>query len=192
MDKRRILYIALIIAVIVGSLIALPFFLQVGRKPTPTGNQPVVIPTTYQQRTTIKKTTAADLEKRTDVIRKRQLSDGSTEYQFDSFIKTQPDTAIVKNGTVTYEQVALPTTETDPKSKNVTEIAQLFGKPEEIIPGSAHFGNLVDTFAYPSKGFAFVGSLRTNEVLELQYFEPMTLEQYKQTYGKDISSGGGE
>jgi hypothetical protein len=183
MERKRILYVVLIVGVALGTLIALPFFLKTPHQNSPT---PVIIPTSYPQRTTIRKTTVKEVENRSDLIGKEKQPNGSTEYQFKSVISDKPDTAITRNGVVIYEQIITPLDPDAQQYKTVTGITKEFGPPDEIIDGSADFGNLMNTFVYPQKGFAFVGSLRTNQVYQLQYFEPMTIEQYKKTYGKGV------
>lgn len=61
------------------------------------------------------------------------------------------------------------------------------GQPEKTAPGSKFYGYHMNTYIYASKGIVFIGNPNINEVFEIQSFTPMSVEEYINNYGQDIS-----
>ncbi len=143
------------------------------------------------QKTTITETTRVEIEKRTDVEQKIALSEGRIKYSLTSPLVTRKNEIITQNGKVIFERILIPEKRSDPGYVTISEYKALFGKPEEEIQGSQYYGELYHALIYASKGFTLIGNTNTDEVFEVQVYEPMTVEGYIQTFGEDIEESTG-
>ncbi len=116
------------------------------------------------------------------------LPDGNTKLNFESPINSRPNEVITKNGIVIYEKDLTPQ---DPQSSefiSLTSVFASFGQPERLIKGSKYYGSFLNQYIYAGKGFSLVANPNNNEVYEMIFFEPMSVEGYISKYGDDITS----
>lgn len=164
--------------------------------PTPTPVQtrrpglPSISASSYEfspfQKTVIGNTTEQAVVSTIKISTKEVLPDGSTKYQMPSVNPLQPDEIISKNGVVVYEKTST-FTNADGGFPSMASFAQVFGKPDEEIQGSAFYGPFAKTYIYATKGFALIANPNTDEVYEVQRFLPQSAASYKSVYGKDIN-----
>lgn len=177
MAKRKILFV--VISCIVISIALLLFFF-------PTSKKTNITTITPAQRSIVGETTESDLENLPDVIATEQVSESETHYTLRSFINILPDKIIAKDGVVVYEKVTLPTSKDKPESRSISQITNIYGPPERKEQGSVRFGQFLSTYIYASRGFAFAGNSNTDTVHEMEFFKPMSVNEYLVLYGKGI------
>lgn len=156
--------------------------------PTPIQTSPTPTdPRTYQftplQITTIGQTTDKQIAQQNIVLSKRTVGD-VTVYTIRSKEPGETDEIRTKNGLVIFEKTS---TETNiaPLPKT-SRIISLFGQPEEVVDKVGE-GFYMTAYLYPSKGFAIYANRYTGSVYEVQRFVPMSLNEYKQQYGTNLS-----
>jgi hypothetical protein len=103
-------------------------------------------------------------------FRKQTLSDGYTQYTYDSDTRNRPTIIIVKNGVNVYQRRVMHNTIYDN-----TDTAP----PDYIALGSKFWGSNMYTYVYLSKGIAYVVDLSTKQVLEEMVFQPTSIEQFR-------------
>lgn len=130
------------------------------------------------------------LEKQTSFISKENVDENKAQYSFRSYILQRPNVVIVSSESiVTFERQLLPES---PKAPGYTTFAQLktkHGEAEKVIKGSKFYDWYIETHIYASKGFTAIGNPNTDEVYEMHFFIPSSVDEYTQTYGEDLSPG---
>lgn len=132
-----------------------------------------------------------DIESSPDFESKTTLPDGEIRYILKSPLISRKNEIIVKNGKVVFERILTPEKSNSPGYAKISDYTKIFGQPQEKIRGSDFYGPFISTLIYPNEGFALIGNAHTDEVYEIQTFQPMTLETYKKLYGKDINESKG-
>lgn len=152
--------------------------------PLPTGKTTIVndIPTSPLQKTTIGKTSDAEVAKRSDIIRKETLPSGAELYTIKSPLPLTEDEIYTKNGRVIFESTSIFTTNYG-ALPSLPEFEKTLGKPEEIVPQNKLYGWFSSAYIYPSKGYMLIANKFTYEVYEVERFVPMSLEDFKKEYG---------
>lgn len=141
------------------------------------------------QRTIIGKTSDSEIEKHPDLQKKNVLPDGHTEYSFPSKVISRPNIIITSGGVAVFERI-WTLSNNDPTSPIfIKDYKRLYGEPDKIIRGSYEYGWFAETHIYSTRGFAFIGNPYTDEVYELQVFEPMSVDDYGKSYGVDLNPG---
>lgn len=124
-----------------------------------------------------------NVEKRPGLLSKETLPDSTTRYMFTSQNKDRPNIIIAK-GT---EEIMFQRAITPPQFPvKITSYTKVHGNAKWIFKGSEFYGLEAQSYVYPDLGFAFIGNLKTGEVLELHTFQPMRVEDYVSKYGDDI------
>jgi len=104
---------------------------------------------------------------------KTTLSDGSTEYSYDSGVPNRPNIIIEKNGINVYQQT--PFTDTP-----LSQDTNYYGQPDYTAKGSQFWGANAITYIYLSKGVALVGDPNKDQMFEEIVFQPGTITQFEQ------------
>ncbi len=125
------------------------------------------------------------IEDRSGLLKKEQLSDGTTQYTYTSPNPERPNIIIARDEQdILFERaVSLP----DYPVK-ISEYTQPYGQPERIIRGSLFYGSSAETYIYAQRGFAFIANPETTLVLEQHLFSPVSVNEYIKKYGDDIPS----
>jgi len=136
------------------------------------------------QKTVIGKTTNEEIEKFSKA-QKEVIDKNTVRYTFDPRKSIRSDEIITQNRKAVFERIRTAI-ETETGKKTIAQLTEQYGKPEKMFKNSSYYGEGIYTYLYNSKGVAFVGNPNTNEVFEIQLFSPMNLEQYLNSYGKDV------
>jgi len=70
-------------------------------------------------------------------------------------------------------------------NKNSNDLKRALGEPKDILYMAQVPGSYI-MYIYPDKGVSFVGHPKTTTILDIWYFEPMSFEEFKNTWGKDL------
>lgn len=138
-------------------------------------------------KTTIGKSTKNEIEKLPTVLNQTSTEDGVTHYSLKSSSVFHPDEVEVKENKVVFER---NTTFTNNSGglPHISDYKSILGEPEEIIHGSKSYGTFTTTYLYPQKGVVFTGNETTNNIYEILRFLPMSLTEFKTTYGTYIEA----
>lgn len=109
------------------------------------------------------------------------LSDGSTKYTYPSDDPNRPNELVVKNDTIVYHRTTV-------SQKYVYNYTNNLEAPDYTFEGSRYYGPNTITYLYLKRGTGFVADSKTTLVQEQFIFQPMTLEEFKQQYGSDVTS----
>lgn len=71
-------------------------------------------------------------------------------------------------------------------AETIEDITKNFGEAKYVLfgPGSMSGFNL---YVYPEKGFAYIGNPTGNTLLEVWYFSPVSIEEFKRLWAKGYS-----
>lgn len=118
---------------------------------------------------------------------KNTLANGYTEYALKIEGRIRPNSIVVKNGFVISKRERL---EAPPDSQlpTVSYFLSQYGNPEQKIKGSAYYGRDAVYFIYAGRGVAFVANEYTGQVFEIQFFRPVSLDEYIKVYGSDVGN----
>src|SRR3989344_3354439 len=111
------------------------------------------------------------------------FSDNSKQYSFTTRNLARDDVIITKDNTVIFEKT-ITVTESLVHPK-ISELLKQYGAPEKTVLGSKTYGSRVIVYIYATMGVVFVGKPSSGEVLELQQFIPMSVDEYLSSWGKD-------
>ena len=114
-------------------------------------------------------------------INTKTLPDGSIEYEYSSDDPNMPDMQILKDNVVVFRRNMMPETK-------LTDYSDLLSNPEYTSQGSNYYGANAIIYASPTKGIAVVTNPQTEQVYEQYLFQAMSVNDYLQKYGKDISA----
>lgn len=128
-----------------------------------------------------------NIEPQLDLIDKEASSDGSVIYNLKSENPLRLDQIITKGGRIIFERIYIPDAPSDPGYMTLNEVEQKYGQPDATEQGSKFWGGFLKTYIYASKGYAFIANPYTKEVFEMHTFSPMNADDYKKTFGDDIS-----
>jgi hypothetical protein len=166
-------------------LVVITFTLAIFRSPEKSLPQP---PTQNEQTTllqsTISKTTEAEIEKMPNRISVKRLEGNVDEYTFASVSKRLNHVIFTKDDVVIFEKHITITT--DYRHPNLTTYLKEYGYPEETLHGSKTYGSNVNYYIYASKGITVVGRPFSEEIEEIHAYQPMSVAEYINTWGKDI------
>jgi hypothetical protein len=122
---------------------------------------------------------------RSDVINKlgepASQTTNTLNYKSSAAVKTndvimQGDTVKLIKEVVTLED-----------NKNVSDIKDQYGEPEYMLYGPRQEASFY-LYIYPEKGIAYIGSEDQTTLLEIWYFAPTTIEQFKVSIAPDYSN----
>lgn len=134
----------------------------------------------------IDKTTQQEVENLDTVEDKKTLPDGTVQYSLISPLVRRKNEVLVKDNVVIFERILVPESKNTVGYATISDYTKRFGQPEETIEGSRFYGPPISTFIYADQGFAFIANTITDEVYEIQKFQPMSVADYKKFYGRDI------
>ena len=112
----------------------------------------------------------------------KTLPNGSTEYEYPSDDPNRPHMQIINNDTVVFRRNIMPNDTT------MNDYSDYLSDPEYTSQGSSYYGATAVIYATPSKGIAVVANSKTKQVYEQYLFPAMSVSDYLQKFGKDISS----
>ncbi len=140
---------------------------------------PISIPSF--QKTIIGKTTNQEIEAIPGITKAPE-----SNYSYSSYLITRPNEIKTENNTASFERVLLPVSSSDPNFTTIPQLIEKYGQPDKVVRGSKYYGDFLNTYIYATQGMAFVGNPNTNEVYEIQFFNPMTPDEYEKKYGQEI------
>lgn len=186
-NKKLTILILVSTAIIIGVFL-LTYFLIPSSSPS---NQVIPQPTKYIlkdpitipsfQKTIIGKTTTQEIETIPGITKTPD-----SNYSYSSYLVQRPNEIKIENNTASFERVLVPISPSDPNFTTISQLSQQFGPPDQTVRGSKYYGDFPNTYIYATQGMAFIGNPNTDEVYEIQFFTPMTPDEYKKKYGQEI------
>lgn len=123
-----------------------------------------------------------------EVKNKENLSTSRTTYTFD--IQGLNLQLITEGGFIVFKKS--PVVGKNWTHPNLDVFLKNFGKAEREYKGSKTYGPQTTVFAYPSKGYAFIGNTFTNQLYEIQNFNTTTPGEYQKKWGEELLSEADE
>jgi len=139
------------------------------------------------QKTIIENTTQREVQTLPGLENKITLSNGEIMYTFKSPLISRKNEVLVKDNMAVFERVLVPESSKNPGHLLISDYEKTYGQPQQIIRGSHFYGNLMRTYIYADKGFAFIANPFTGDVFEVHIFVPTSVDSYIQTYGEDVN-----
>ena len=189
----------LIITVILALLVLVSLFLLSGRKPSPqpeesSGQTQLLFDESSSEipdpklaifdELVVGKSTDEDVSRVTGLKGKKETEKG-IEYSFPSPLVDRDNIAVTKNGVLVFKRFITMKDVDHWESPSIIEYKEKYGDPEFEKKGSVYYGAFETLYLWGSKGMAIVGNDFTDEVKEIQVFEPINTEQYLQFWGDD-------
>lgn len=113
---------------------------------------------------------------------KRVLNNESKEFLiFDSVDKTLPNTLLVDKGKVKLVGEHIPSS----RMLNLSDAMKKYGPPEKVMFN--HYDFNTRTYIFASQGVAVIANVNYGTVYEISYFEPISIEAYLSSWGKELS-----
>jgi len=147
---------------------------------------PQITQTSPVKRTVIGVTTEEEVKKRYQIISSTSNNKGGIDHRINSIWKSRPNIIETTSGIVSFERALAPLNPNEPGFSKISTYLSSLGEPEERINGSLYYGPFASVYVYASKGVSFVGNPNTDEIYEFQYFNPISVDEYKKVYGQDI------
>ncbi len=123
--------------------------------------------------------------------RREFLPGGLTKYTFTSIIPERPHTVITgQDGVARFKQVSIVGTLGPGAYVDTPQFTSIYGSPESTAPPpKSDFWErptipLAETQIFASQGFALVALQSDRKVYEIQVFNPITVDQYLQTWAQ--------
>lgn len=118
------------------------------------------------------------------VKEKNDLGNGYTEYVFNNPALSWYNTAVVKDGVVTFKRIVPIIGEGKAiETPAVSSYTKTYGTPAQTLQGSKTFGPQASIWV--NNGFSIIGNNRTNEVYAIEYFSGA---DYLQEMGNDFQA----
>lgn len=114
-------------------------------------------------------------------INSNPLPDGSIEYQQSSGNPNRPNIQIVKNNVVVFKRDII-------NNATITDYSEFITNPPYASQGSVYYGPNAIILANPTLGIAVVYDAQSNQIYEQYLFNSMSVKDYKQKFGNDISN----
>lgn len=176
----------LLVIVVISSFFSSPTKTAPGGIPTPSVTPYIrdsngVFNFTPLQKTTINKTTDAEIETENKVISKTQLG-SITVYKVTSATVGETDEIRTKDGVVIFESTNIFNKKAGGYPPKASTYEKEFGKPEKILDGVSPWGKFISAYIYASDGFTLFINHNTTTVYVVQRYKPMTVEEYEKTY----------
>jgi hypothetical protein len=114
-------------------------------------------------------------------IKTISLPDGSTEYEYSSDDLNRPDVQIVKDNIVVFQRNSM-------SNATISDYSEFLTNPPYATQGSIYYGSDAVILANPMLGVAAVYNPESNQVYEQYLFQKMSINDYVQKFGKDIST----
>lgn len=127
--------------------------------------------------------TEQNLQNSANLLNKRILPDGSTEYTVKSKFASRDNILIIKDKVFLFKrEITINDKLIHPK---LTDYLKTYGNPDKILTGSKFFGPYQKFYLYPAKGFVLSANPGTDEIDEIYSFVPTTEENFLQKWGED-------
>lgn len=195
-----ITFVLLFIATLFFMVVSSSFNRRLSPTPSPITTAPSIttfpLPTipSSQRLNQIQKTAPGEfinlelLEKQKDYLSKEIVDENNQKFSFKSEILPRPNIVLVSpDSKVLFERLILPSDRKSLGYATLSEIKTKRGEAERVIKGSKFYDWAIETHIYASKGFAVIVNPKTNEVYEMHFFNPSSIEVYIQTYGEDLN-----
>ncbi len=193
LKNNRIVVIALILIAL--SILILPLLFSGGKQPTTPSSR---VPQSADNgiyykpnknalygylKTSIGETTP-NLDKLPSFKEKYQIDQNSESYSYQSPRALRDDTIVTQNQQVVFEsKVGMLE---NGKLPDIAEYIRLYGPAEAIVEGSYYYGDVEKTYIWATRGFALITDGFGQGIDEFQTFVPMSVEEYRTRWGKDI------
>ena len=145
---------------------------------SPTASIPILSPL---QLSTPGKTNFDDL-KNQNLITSERRPNNQILYTLKSTV-ARPRELITEGGVVIYEKIPLPLHENDANYTTLEKYFAQYGQPESKQTTS-FLGIESSIYVYAKNGFALIGD--DKQVFEIVIFQPLSLEDFIQKWGKDL------
>jgi hypothetical protein len=181
--NKYLIFIACIFVIILGIIIVIIQILQddTNTKITTSPQVPQEINPVFQ--TKINETPENIIKEMDNIKTTRPVAQG-TEYSFPSLNLSSDNTIITNNNTVIFEKRF--TADANFKHPELSYYLSLLGDPEAMIPGSKIYGTSVNYYIYAAKGVTVIGRPFSDEVEEIQQYQPTTVDDYVKLWGENI------
>lgn len=133
----------------------------------------------------IGQTTDNEISSNPDLLNKVALGN-KTVYSFKPSPNLVGNQVITENGKAVFEKGTI--VEAESKLHLFSDYVNRYGQPEAEYTGSNTYGKFEKTYVYASLGFALKVNPFTREVHEVQKFAPLSVNEYLEKWGDDISS----
>lgn len=133
----------------------------------------------------IGQTTDQEISSNPDLLNKVALGD-KTVYTFKPNPNLVGNQVITESGKAVFEKGTI--IEAESKLHLFSAYVNSYGQPEAEYTGSKTYGKFEKTYVWASLGFALKVNPFTQEVHEVQKFAPISIEEYLQKWGEDITS----
>lgn len=132
------------------------------------------------------KTTESQVTSFKNIKSKAVLENGVTVYTYPSNTTVKDNEIQTQNGVVIFERNITSYIE-DPNLTSQNYMQQL-GTPERVIEhGSRFYGSSSKYLIFASKGTTLIVDSFNDKVLEIQKYQPMSVDEYIQKWGSDIT-----
>lgn len=121
---------------------------------------------------------------KSDVINKlgEPVSESDNTLKYKSSAKVKTNDVVLEGDTVKLikEVVTLD------DNKNISDLKSQYGEPEYMLYGPRQEAGFY-LYAYPDKGIAYIGSQDQTTLLEIWYFAPTTIDDFKKNIAPNYS-----
>lgn len=127
------------------------------------------------------------LENRPGLQKTENLTNGTTMLSYASHLEGRPNIIITKGDD--RDNIVFQRTVTAPDFPvKITDYISIYGHAPKVYNNSRFYGPIVETHIYSDLGVAFIANPKTGDVLESQFFEPISIDGYLKNFGDDIST----
>ncbi len=143
------------------------------------------------QRSVIGQTTENQLKDMAGLKKEEVSIEGKTFIFTSSLISRPSSVSTDTKGKAIFERIIIPSNK--PLVK-MSELKSAIGEEETLINGSSFYGVAINTYIYSSRGLAVLANPYTDEIYEVQIFQPMSVSAYIKKYAdtgseKNIQEG---
>jgi len=175
--KRWYLFVVL---VLIGFLVF--YFLAQKRTKTTPEPSPTPLLTEYKN-IQPGKTTENDLKSQLGQPLSTTQQGSLLIYKYPSLFTNYPSSIFISNDKVVYINEPVRFEE----KRNISTYLDDFGQPDTKLY-NPNLGPAVPGYIYPQKGVAVFAHTSDGIIIEVWYFEAMSLDNFKKTWGKDLVS----
>lgn len=131
------------------------------------------------KKATIGQTTDSQLRILPGLEKEEASADGGRTFIFTSSILPRPNTVSTnQSGIAVFERVVtIGSTDI-----TLSQAKSLLGEEEFLIEGSSFYGKAINTYIYSSRGVAILANPNTDDIYEIQTFQPTNVSEYINRY----------
>lgn len=174
-------------------LLAIPLLLYINQQQRSKEFTSPVVPTidssklqSSAQTVIIGETTGSQIDAFANLSMRMVLDTGAVNYFFPSGNADRPKKIQVnEKGIAAFERIVINEQTSSDIFVTVTEYITNYGDPEVIVQGSHFYGPEADTYIFAGSGVALIAT--GDNVHEVHYFIPTSVENYVNNYGEDIA-----